>query len=340
MRAVALTLVALVGLCLLGLWRFLPAREPAARAPSPDVRGDVLLVPGEAVIETRPAGAADPSRDALDPKRVAEAYSFEGRGRIRGHIGERGGAVFPLEWDLVLQPHPYLKGRERAESRRIPFRAGEREFEAEDLALGGYRVRAEAHGLNSSDAPVLLVKGSADQFVELAFSPSGWLDGSVIDAQGMPAEGLEVRLVGEAGKLERTTHTDGAGAFQFRALLDGDYELGLRAGGCVFGEPRLVSFRAPRLSLPVLELPPTGALEVHVFDLLGKPAPGARVTGFCKPAGTLDLRTDEQGRVRLRWIQPGLWELQALDEAEGLSARGEVEVDLSRESRLSLRLAR
>jgi hypothetical protein len=240
----------------------------------------------------------------------------------------------------VLEPHPYLKGRERAESRRVPFRAGEREFAAEDLPLGGYRVRAEANGLNSSAAEVLLVKGSPDQFVELALSPSGWLDGSLIDATGAPAEGLEVRLSAEGGKVQRTTQSDAAGAFQFRALLDGDYELSLRAGGCVFGEPRLVSFRAPRLSLPVLELPPTGALEVHVFDKLGKPAPGVRVTGFTKPAGTLDLRTDERGLASLRWIQPGLWELQASDETEGLSARGEVEVDLSRASQLSLRLAR
>src|SRR5690349_3195020 len=84
MRAAARALVGLAGLGLFALWLFLPEREPTAGAPTPQVGGDVVLVPGESVIETRPAGAADSGREGLDPKRAAEAYSFEGRGRIRG----------------------------------------------------------------------------------------------------------------------------------------------------------------------------------------------------------------------------------------------------------------
>jgi hypothetical protein len=338
-RVVVLAVLACAGLGLLGLWWSRPARAPDPLAPANPAGAPAESVPGEQLIETRPSGAA-PARGALDEAQVAEAYSLEGQGTIRGHIGARSGAVFPIEWDLVLEPHPFLQGRERAESRRVEFRAGERDFRVDGLHLGGYQVRAEAHGLNSSAAPVLLVKGSSNQFVELAFSPSGWLDGSVVDSNGAPAEGIEVELVETLTKARASATTDGAGAFQFRALLDGDYELEFRAGGCVFGQARLVSFRAPRLSLPVEQLPPTGALEVQVYDLLGKPAAGVRVTGFGKPDGALDLRTDEQGIARLRWIKPGHWELRALDEAEGLSARGEADVALGAAATVALRLVR
>jgi 5-hydroxyisourate hydrolase-like protein (transthyretin family) len=340
MRAVALALLGLLGLGLLGLWLLLPRHAPGAPTPAPEPSSEPLVVPGEQLIETRAPGSTSPTRSALDPKQVAAAYSFDGQGTIRGHIGERAGAVFPREWDLVLEPHPYLQGRERAESRRIPFRAGERDFKVENLRLGGYLVRAEAAALNSSGADVLLVKGSPNQFVELAFSPSGWFDGSVVDGQGAPAEGVEVRLVETTTQARLDATTDAAGAYQFRALLDGDYEISFGAGGRPLGEPRLVSFRAPRLSFPVETLPPTGTLAVHVFDLLGKPASGVRVTGFGKPKGALDLRTDEQGVARLRWALPGAWELQALDTSEGLRAHGEVEVAAGADATLALRLAR
>jgi 5-hydroxyisourate hydrolase-like protein (transthyretin family) len=340
MRSAALGLLALLFLGLAGLWFWRPARAKEAAPPAPSAHEQPLVVPGDQLIETLPAGPNGSARGTPDPKQVAAALSFDGEGIVRGRIGERGGAVFPLEWDLVLEPHPYLMGRERAETRRIPFRAGEREFRVEHLRLGGYRVRAEAHALNSSSADALLVKGSPDVFVELAFMPSGWFDGSVLDAQGAPAEGVEVCLCEATSQARLQTKTDGAGAFEFRSLLDGDYEISFCAGGQALLEPRLVSFRAPRLTFPQVTLPATGTLAVHVFDLLGKPAAGMRVTGFGRPQGRLDVRTDEQGIARLRWALPGRWEVEALDEAEQLSARGETEVAAQAEAQLVLRLTR
>ena len=338
MRGAALLLFGLIGLGLVGLWLYLPRHADAPALPAPDTQP--LVVPGEELIEARAPGSHGTGRDALDPEKVKQAYSFDGKGIIRGHIGERAGVVFPREWDLVLEPDPYLQGRERAETRRIPFRAGERDFRVENLNLGGYRVRAEAAALNSSSADVLLVKGSPDQFVELAFSASGWMDGSVVDANDRPAEGLVVQLVESTTRSQITHTTDPAGAYEFRGLLDGDYELTLQAGGRPIGEPRSLSFRAPRLSFPLLKLPPTGTLSVVVLDLLGKPAVGVRVTGYGRPKGGIDLRTDEQGRVALRWALPGHWEISALDEGENLHAHGEVEVEAGAEATLPLRLAR
>ncbi len=340
MRAAVLILLGLLGLGLAGLWLWLPNRKTDAHTPSPQNPSGPVAVPGAEVIELRPAGAASSTRDGLDPERVKQAYSLEGTGTIRGHISERGGAVFPREWDLVLEPHPFLQGRERAESRRIQLRAGERDFRVENLRLGGYQVRAEADSLNGSSAPVLLVKGSSDQAVELAFSPAGWLDGSVLDAGGRPAEGVLVRLVESTTHARLETQTDPAGAYEFRALIDGDYQISFCVGGSALGEPKLLSFRAPRLSFPVETLPPTGALAVHVFDLLGKPAIGVRVTGFGHPKGALDLQTDEQGIARLRWALPGSWEIQALDPGEDLRAQGLVAVAAGEDAKLVLRFAR
>jgi Carboxypeptidase regulatory-like domain len=339
MRA-ALLLLALLVLGAIGLWIFLPPRSGAGAAPAPPPSAQPLVVPGEQLIETRSAGTQSPGREQADPKLAAQAYSFDGQGTIRGHIGARGELVFPLEWDLVIEPHPYLTGRERAESRRIPFRAGEREFKVENLRLGGYRVRAEARALNSSNADVLLVKGSADQFVELAFSPSGWLDGSVLEAQGGPAEGLAVTLVESTTHARLETRTDSAGAYEFRALLDGDYEISFGGLGRALGEPRLLSFRAPRLTFPVVTLPATGTLALNVVDLLGKPAAGVRVTGFGRPKGGFDQRTDEQGIAHVRWLPPGNWNVNAIDEAENLQAHGEAVVNAGEEATLSLRLVR
>ena len=337
MRAAVLLLLALLLLGLAGLWLWLPKRNTEAHTPSPPNPSGPLAVPGAEVVEVRPAGSA---RDTLDPERVKEAYSLEGAGTIRGHVSASGGAVFPREWDLVLEPHPFLQGRERAESRRVPMRAGERDFAVENLHLGGYQVRAEAAALNGSSVPVLLVKGSNNQFVELALSPAGWLDGSVVDARGAPAEGVEIQLVETTRKVKLETKTDPAGAYEFRALLDGDYELNVCVGGRALGQPRPLSFRAPRLSFPVVTLPPTGTLAVQVSDLLGKPALGVRVTGFGRPQGALDLLTDDQGVALLRWALPGAWEVQALDSTEGLRAQGEVQVAAGEDARLALRLSR
>jgi hypothetical protein len=337
MRAVVLVALGLAGLILFGVWLWLPKHKTDAQTPSPQNPAGPVAVSGAEVIEMRPAGSV---RDTLDAERVKQAYSLEGTGTIRGHISEHAGAVFPREWDLVLEPHPYLQGRERAESRRIQMRAGEHDFKVENLRLGGYQVRAEAPALNGSSAPVLLVKGSNDQFVELALSPAGWLDGSVLDARGAPAEAVEVQLVETTTKARLETKTDSAGAYEFRALLDGDYELSLCVGGRALCPPRSLSFRAPRLSFPVQTLPPTGTLAVQVIDLLGKPALGVRVTGFGRPQGAIDMLTDEQGIARLRWALPGDWEVQALDSTEGLRAQGGIQVAAGEDARLALRLAR
>ncbi len=346
MRAVVALVLALFALGAIGLLLFLPARAPlesGGGAPHPDPKsagGDALVVPGNELVETRPIGGGRTTQDPAEAARIAEAYSLEGEGTIRGHVGGKTGVAFPREWNLILEPHPYLQGRERAESRRVEFRAGERDFRVEHLKLGGYRVRAEALAMNSSSADVLLVQGSPDQFVELLLSPAGWLDGSVVDSEGRPAEGVRVTLVDLATRAEREALTDGAGAWEFRALLDGEYAIRFGAAGRELLPEGSLSFRAPRLSYPAQKLPPTSSLRVEVLDRLGQPAIGARVTGFGRPAGRFDVRSDDRGVARVRWLAPGTWRVSALDEGEGLAAHGELDLVQGEEAVLPLRLVK
>lgn len=343
MRAATLLILGLLLLAGLVVWLLLPAPAPpapagAGRAEGSTAPGETLLVPGSDLIETRSIGAGQAAQDPAQAARVAQAFSFEGEGTIRGHIGSRQGEVFPREWDLILEPHPFLQGRERAETRRIPFRAGEHDFRVEHLKLGGYRVRGEARALNSSSADVLLVRGSLDQFVELGFSPAGWLDGSVVDSQGRPAEGVHVTLVEAQTRARFETDSDGAGAWEFRALLDGDYEISFGAAGRELVRGGSMSFRAPRLTYPQQTLPPTASLRVEVLDRLGQPALHARVTGFDQASGGFDVRTDERGIAVVRWLSPGTWRVSARDDAEGLASHGEVQASAEREAVLALRL--
>ena len=346
MRAVRLVAV-LLGLALLAVGWLLSRDDSGPRGPRPDEGPDrarpaetVLVVPAEDVIGVRPAGQQPVPASAAEAARLADAYSFEGQGTIRGRIGARPGTLPPREWDLVLEPHPMLRGSERAEFRRVKFRAGERDFRIEGLRLGGYRVRAEADGLNSSSADVLLVKGSPDQFTELALSPAGWLDGSVLDAQGQPAEGVEVELQEVVTRARLTTTTDAGGAFEFRSLLDGEYTLHFGAAGHRLLPEELVSFRAPRLTYPARTLPPAACLVVTVLGRLGEPAAGVRVSGYGRPEGSFDVRSDDQGRATVRWLSAGTWRVNAVDEGEGLSARGTLDVAAGEPAELTLRLLR
>lgn len=325
------------------LWRLAPAPAPLppdARGTTTAAGGEPLVVPGNELVETRAIGSKGAAQDPAQAARVAAAYSMDGEGIIRGHIGVNPGEVFPREWDLILEPHPYLQGRERAETRRVPMRGGEHDFRLEHVKLGGYRVRAEAAALNSSSADVLLVQGSSDQCVELRFSPAGWLDGSVVDSQGRPAEGVHVTLVESTTRARLETDSNGAGAWEFRALLDGDYEISFGAAGRELVRGGSLAFRAPRLTYPPQTLPPTASLRVEVLDRLGRPALHARITGFGQSSGGFDLRTDERGVALVRWLVPGVWRVTASEESEGLSARGEIELVQDQEAPLALRLVK
>lgn len=241
----------------------------------------------------------------------AAAPSFEGRGLIRGRLTVAAGLAFPQSWTLVLSPNRFLQGHERAVSRTVEFTHGEETFRVDDLPLGGYGVRAQAQALNCLTVNVLLVKGAENQFVVLALSPAGFLQGSLLDADGRPAEGVPVTLEESGTHAQRTRETDAAGSYRFEDVTDGEYTL-------VFGRPEApllppdtLAFRSPALTFPARTLPVTGDAQVFTRDEEGRALTDVAISGFSLHAGVIDAHSDTTGVALVRHLPAGRYRLHA-----------------------------
>jgi hypothetical protein len=261
--------------------------------------------------------------------------TFEGRGVIRGKVVAQGGAAMPERWTLLLEPHPWLEGSEKAERRRIEFERGETTFRADDLPMGGYLVRAVAGGLNDLPASVLLVRGSADQFVTVALRPGGFLEGSLLDAAGRPAEGLDVTLDSIETRARATVTTDAAGGFLFRDVQDGEYEIRFGRADSPLLPVERVAFKAPSLRFPPRTLPATGTVKIKVIDLQLRPQPRARISGSNADGNSVDVFADHLGRATIRHMLPGRYVLD-LSSEDGLE--GHATFDLAADQELDLEL--
>lgn len=334
------TRIPLLGLLIillgLGAWLYF-GREAGKVAPPPPERGaGAQVVPGNEVVRIELAGQGERSSNGSAPV----VHGFEGRGRIRGSVATPPGVVMPREWDLLIEPHPFLVGSERAERRKQSFQAGERDFVIEDLPLAGYIVRVQSPGMNSLSCDVLLVRGAEDQFVQPQFSAAGLLEGSVLDSSGIPADGVTVRLGDAQGKRLLHYVTTPDGRFSFPDLPDGEYLLEFLGAGANILSSKSIVFSAPRMSMDPIQLRASSSLKLRVVDLLGRPAREAKVSGFGKPRGQVDAQCDEYGECLLPWLEAGTWRISVRDELEGLSARGDVILEDGVQGELLLRLSK
>lgn len=316
-----------------------PPREAPLAAPAPST--NATSTPAELVAADRPAqlsrdpraAESDGSDVPLGPER------FLGQGRVRGEIVVPPGLEFPAKWTLVLEPHHWLEGAEHATKKRVELTSADRTFDVSGLSLGGYRVRAEAPGFASSDASALLVTGSADVYVTLAFVKSGYVDGVVRDDQGAPAGDLAVTLESRETRERRLVFTDPAGGFLFRDVLDGAYVLYLGPPEVPLVPPRELSVRAPSLRVGNLVLPPTGTVVITTTNELGTPVPDCAIDAFGEPTGSLRSGTGSDGTVVARWLVPGRWNVRAMA-PDGRSGRSQIEVAAGVERRLSVPVRR
>jgi hypothetical protein len=288
-----------------------PAKQPVARENARVTAGAQTSNHATPLAEVereapRQPTSMDPAPQALRPD------AYEGRGRISGEVLVATGVTFPARWTLVIEPHPNLKGAEHAITKRVEFERGETTFDVPDLPLAGYRVRAEAEGLNCVHGAVNLVKGSEAVFVTLEFRPSGYIDGRVLASDGTPAEGVSVVLETKATGVRRTLTTDANGQYVFKDVLDGAYTIFFGPPETPLVPPGEILFTAPSLRFKECTLPPLGALVVEARTESGSPLSDAEVSGFGALGGALRARTDFRGLVRVAWLQPGEYRLEAV----------------------------
>jgi hypothetical protein len=245
------------------------------------------------------------------PARSGEDRFDGGRGSLRGHVESSSEEPFPRAWRLVIGPSSTLPGRERAVRRTIAFEDGRQDFAVHDLPLGGYDLLAEAEGYQGMVLPVLLERGNEDPFVNLRILPAGYLTGRVLQHGGLPAERLPVTLLGLPEDAARRVHTDAGGVFRFEALPDGAYELLIGdLAAPVLPERRPLRFSAPSMTLPDLELPVLGRIELRVLDSLDRPVEGVRVRGSGTNGGTIEETSDYDGRIRARHLPAGHYRIR------------------------------
>jgi hypothetical protein len=322
-----LVVLALAACVVVGIALWLGGETRAPAAAIPDAPAPRTAAPAIEPVERSPDSAArvQSAANATDP-----AGQFDGRGAIRGEILVRGGARVPDRWTLIVGPHPWLEGHDRAESRRVEFEHGETQFAVEGLPLGGYLVRAQAGAQNCVPGNVLLVRDSADVFVSLLLTPSGFIDGGVIDADGRPAEGLDVTLDAIATHERATISTDAAGAFVFRDVLDGEYRLSFGRPDSPLVPAQALVFQAPSLRFPTRTLPPTGALKFTVTDVRMRPMPRAHISGSATGSGTVDTFTDTVGIAHARFLPLGHYRIDARSE-EGFEASASIDLQAGKE---------
>ena len=283
----------------------------APRAPPIEPRAESELAPiAPHATEAVPATTRDGELEPFASARTS-TQRFEGKvGSLRGHIEISGEANFPQQWRLVLRPSVTLSAREHAVARTLEFADGRQDFEVLDVPLGGYDVSGEAARFNGPAQMVLLEPGNEHPYVNLVFVPAGLLEGRILDAHGLPAEGVPVTLLASEA-IAGEAWTDANGVFRFEALSDGAYELLVgKPTAPLLRERRPVRFMAPHLTFPDIELPPLGEIHVRVVDSLARPLEGVEVRGSGTNGGLIEGRTDFDGRLVAKHLPAGHYRLR------------------------------
>jgi hypothetical protein len=150
---IGVSALAALGLC--AAWWL--TRSPAnvlTATPAPVVRastGAPPAAPSDAPFEAQGIEVQTPTErpPAPYPAELFDPRRYEGHAHLRVFASVKPGAAFPRAWSLVFEPSKTLIGGERAVARRFDFEHGETSLEVDDLALGGYDIRAEAKDMCS-----------------------------------------------------------------------------------------------------------------------------------------------------------------------------------------------
>lgn len=267
------------------------AGQPPLPAPEPQVH---LERPASDRLD-RPATTELGDRrylpELFDPAR------FDGVARLEVLLNAP--ADFQGAWTLALAPSKVVSGGERAVSRSLEVRAGERRVVLSDVALGGYEIRALAEGMECATEFIQLAKpDELNVILPIRLFPAGDLGGRVLDPQGAPVADMPLTAMRTSPALERQARTDAAGYYVFVRLPDGDYSVSVGYPSAPL-VTREISFAAPGFTMPDLVTPRLADLLVRVVDERNQPLSGAKVTALGLPSGAREGVTDGQGVARL-----------------------------------------
>ncbi|NOT31550.1 MAG: carboxypeptidase regulatory-like domain-containing protein [Planctomycetes bacterium] len=284
---------------------------PGAEAQlEPEGRAAELIPAAPPRTSTATPPAADAELEPFASARTSSTRPSGKQGSMRGHVTVSGEEPFPRVWRLVLRPSLLLPEREHALGRTLEFTDGREDFEVGELPLGGYDVFGEAEGFNGQALSVLLEPGSEHPFLNLRMVPAGRLEGRILDARGLAAEGIPVTLFAVEGAA-REAVSDAFGVFLFEKLPDGAYELLVgKETAPLLPERHPVRFLAPRLTFPDITLPALGEIHVRVVDSFERPLEGVDVRGSGNNGGAFEGKTDYDGRLHAKHLPGGTFRIR------------------------------
>ena len=313
---------ALIGPSLLGLLaacgllvsacREAPEEPLSPESREASVSAEAELAAPQASAPTQPADAlADSPRPLRDPAR------FRGEGSLRGHLRLPGRLPAPTGWIVEVEPSRTLPGSEFAIKVRLDLPGSATEFEMGGLPLGGYDLRVRAPGYASPAQPVLLQRGSANPYVQVALAPLGTVHGLLVDTEGTPVTGapLHLRLRRSGEVFHAETRADGSWFFEdiepaAWTLITGPLEL-------PWIDPvHFDNVGARSANLGEQRVPMTGTFKIQVTDAFQVGVPGAQVVGYSMRGGSFDLTADNEGHVTVPFLTLGEWTLMASDGTE------------------------
>ena len=218
----------------------------------------------------------------------------------------------------MIEPSEFAIGREYAERREVHMDGAQRTFEEHDLPMGGYRVHAQADGMNCRAQEVLFFRVAGDPQgrgkdaarLILHLTRAGFIDGAVTDEAGGTPSGLPVTLELVEDGSRMVVETSPAGIWRFDGVRDGKYRLSFGSAERPLIPPEELIFVGPSQRFPDRVVPVTLELRIRVVDERALPLPGATVRGFGQPSGVIDTVTDEDGIARVPFATPGNYNLR------------------------------
>lgn len=283
-------------LVLIGWWWVGGQESPAAAARPSGVAAepDVFVDNPNGVRLDLAAAPTEP--DTKYPAALFDPARFDGVAKLEVNLVVTAALEGP--WVLSLEPSKVVLGGEHAVARRVEYPATQRHVVLEDVALGGYVVRALAEGMECAPQYVqFALPDDVDVILRLDMVEAGTLRGRVVAPDGTPVERIEVRLRRAESDEERVTTTDFRGEYAFERLPDSEYVLLVGRATAPIAR-RELAFSAPGLTMPDVATPALGELSVRVLDAQLHPVPGATVSLTGLASGANASETDTEGFAR------------------------------------------